>query len=284
MSESGFCDVDGGQLYYEVEGSGPPVTLIHAGIANLRQWDPQVPAFARTHRVIRYDTRNFGRTTSDNVTFSNRADLATLLDHLGVASTAIVGNSRGGTIAVDFALENPERVTALVPVGAGISGLQSTPSPAEQEMWEEYDRRYEARDWSWIVETETSFWVDGPGQGPDRVAPEVRRQVHDWIAQGYLDHEGEELVSEPLKPPAFGRLGEIRVPTLVIMGDLDERATLDACRRLATDIPDARLEVFESVAHLVNLEQPDRFTRLVTDFLAEVEGSPATALTGEAVR
>jgi 3-oxoadipate enol-lactonase len=277
MTDSGFCAVNGGRIYYEVDGSGPALTLIHAGVANLRQWDEQVPVLASDYRVIRYDTRNFGHTTSDNVTFSNREDLAALLDHLGVQQTAVLGTSRGGAIAVDFTIEHPDRVTALIAVAAGVGGYETPVPPDEEALWEEYERRYEAKDWDWIVDTETAFWVDGPRQPRDRVPSAIRQRVHDWIAEAYRDHAAEELTAVPLEPPAAGRLGEIAVPTLVMVGDLDEGATIEACRKLATDIPNARLEVFEGVAHMVNLEQPERFNQLLRDFLAEALVPPVAA-------
>jgi pimeloyl-ACP methyl ester carboxylesterase len=283
MHETGFCEFNGGRIYYEVEGKGPALTLIHAGVANLRQWDEQVPAFAERYRVIRYDTRNFGHTTTENVSFSNRADLAALLDHLEVEKTAVLGLSRGGQIAVDFTLEFPVRVNALIAVAAGVSGFEVGPPPDEQALWDEYERRYEAKDWAWITETETDFWVDGPRQPRGRVPAAIRDRVHGWIAEGYRDHSDEDLMVEPLDPPAAGRLGEIQVPTLVMVGDLDENSTIESCRKLARDIPDARLEVFEGVAHMVNLEQPERFTRLVLDFLTDAGiGAPASVPAGVA--
>jgi len=278
MTESGFVEFNHGRIYYEVDGEGPALTLVHAGVANLRQWDEQVPAFAERFRLIRYDCRTFGRTTSENVEISNRGDLAAVLDHVGVQQTAVIGVSRGGSIAVDFTLENPDRVNALIPVAAGLSGFHTPPTPDEQALWDEYDRRYEAGDWDWIVDTETAFWVDGPRQPPDRVPAAIRDRVHDWIAQGYRDHAQEDPTSQPLEPPAVNRLREIRVPTLVMVGDLDEGGTIEACRKLATDIPGARFELFERVAHMVNLEQPERFTRLVLDFLTDAGvNAPATA-------
>jgi 3-oxoadipate enol-lactonase len=277
MTDSGFCAVNGGRIYYEVDGSGPALTLIHAGVANLRQWDEQVPVLASDYRVIRYDTRNFGHTTSDNVTFSNREDLAALLDHLGVQQTAVLGTSRGGAIAVDFTIEHPDRVTALIAVAAGVGGYETPVPPDEEALWEEYERRYEAKDWDWIVDTETAFWVDGPRQPRDRVPSAIRQRVHDWIAEAYRDHAAEELTAVPLEPPAAGRLGEIAVPALVMVGDLDEGATIEPGRKLATDIPNARLEVFEGVAHMVNLEQPERFNQLLRDFLAEALVPPVAA-------
>ncbi len=269
MTESGFVEFNHGRIYYEVDGDGPALTLIHAGVANLRQWDEQLPALADRFQVIRYDTRTFGRTTSENVEISNRADLAAVLDHLGVRQTAVLGLSRGGSIAVDFTLDYPDRVTALIAVAAGLGGFQSPPTPDELTLWDEYDRRYEAGDWDWIVDTETAFWVDGPRQPADRVPAAIRDRVHEWIADGYRDHAKEEPTSQPLEPPAVNRLAEIKVPTLVMVGDLDEGGTIEACRKLATDIPGARFELFEGVAHMVNLEQPERFTRLLLDFLTD---------------
>src|SRR5438105_9691542 len=156
MTESGFIDFNHGRIYYEVDGEGPALSLIHAGVANLRQWDEQVPAFAERFRVIRYDCRTFGQTTSDNVPVSNRADLAAVLDHLGVTQTAVLGLSRGGSIAVDFTLDYRDRVTALIAVSAGLGGLQSPPTPDEQALWDEYDRRDDPGDCYWIVDTKTA--------------------------------------------------------------------------------------------------------------------------------
>jgi 3-oxoadipate enol-lactonase len=85
VGESGFLDVDGGRIYYEVEGDGHPVLLVHGDLGNLRMWDDQVPVFAERYRVIRYDRRGYGRTESDDVEFSNRADAAAVLDHAGAS-------------------------------------------------------------------------------------------------------------------------------------------------------------------------------------------------------
>ncbi len=74
-SDSGFVEVPGGRLYYEVDGDGPSVTLIHAGVAHVRMWDAQVAAWRDRYRVIRYDTRGFGKTKTEDVPYSNRADL-----------------------------------------------------------------------------------------------------------------------------------------------------------------------------------------------------------------
>src|SRR5919108_6367792 len=123
--ESGFLETNGARIYYEIDGAGEPLVLIHAGVANLCMWDEQVTAFRDEYRVVRYDTRGFGRTETDAVEFSNRADLAALLDHLGETAAHVVGMSRAGSIALDFAIEYPDRVRSLTVAAGGVSGPES---------------------------------------------------------------------------------------------------------------------------------------------------------------
>jgi len=94
-------DVNGASLYYETDGASehPALLLIHAGIANLRMWDPQIAALAASHYVVRFDTRGYGQSETQNVDFSNRADALAVLDHVGVHKATIIGCSRGGSIA-----------------------------------------------------------------------------------------------------------------------------------------------------------------------------------------
>jgi len=263
---TGTVESNGARVYYEVEGSGEPVVLIHAGVANLRMWDDQAAALRDTYRVIRYDTRGYGRTETDAVEFSNRADVAALLDHLGVESAHVVGLSRGGMIALDFALEFPDRVRSLVVAAGGIGGYES-PDDADASVFEAPDRMLEAKDWEGISEWETAYWADGPGQPAGRADPAIRAKVHDWILTNYRA-EKEEGIPQVLDPPAVGRLGDLRAPLLVILGTLDEPGTQESMRHLAESVPGARLEVFEGAAHMLNLEQPDRFDALLRDFLA----------------
>ena len=258
-----FLQTDGARIAYDVDGSGPAVILIHAGVANRSMWDDQVAALKDGYRVIRHDTRGYGETETDAVAFSNRADIAALLDHLGETSAHVVGLSRGGQIALDFAIESPDRARSLTVVAGGIGGYES-PAEVPAETWEPVEAMWKAGEWEKLSDWETAFWADGPGQSPDRV-PEVRRRVHDWVLDNYRA-EKEEGQPQPLDPPAAGRLGELRAPLLVMLGTLDDPGTVEAMRHLAAVVPGARLEEFES-AHMVNLEHPDRFNLLLREFL-----------------
>jgi 3-oxoadipate enol-lactonase len=258
-----YLETNGARIAYDVEGAGEPVLLIHAGVANRSMWDDQVAALKDAYRVVRHDTRGFGDTETEAAPFSNRADIAALLDKLGEEAVHLVGLSRGGVIALDFALEFPAHVRSLTVVAGGVSGYES-PAELPPETWEAPEKMWKEKDWEGIAEWETAFWADGQGQPPDRV-PEVRRRVHDWVLTNYRA-EKEEGEPQPLDPPAVGRLGELRAPLLVMLGTLDEAATVDAMCHLARTVPGARLEEFVS-AHMVNLEHPERFTHVLRKFL-----------------
>jgi pimeloyl-ACP methyl ester carboxylesterase len=262
--DSGFLETDGARIYHEIDGSGEPVLMVHAGVANLRMWDEQVEALKDAYRVIRHDTRGFGRTETEAVEFSNRADIAAVLDHAGERSAHLVGLSRGAQIALDFSLEYPDRVRSLVFSGGGVGGYDA--GDEAPPGWDEVEAREAARDWEYVAGWETAYWLDGPGQPVDRVDPAIRAKVHGWILDTYRA-EKEEGTPQPLDPPANDRLGDLRAPLLVIVGDLDDPGTQAACRHLASVVPGARLEVFEGAAHMVNLEQPDRFNRVLRQFL-----------------
>jgi pimeloyl-ACP methyl ester carboxylesterase len=260
-----FLETNGARIAYDVDGSGPAVLLIHAGVANRTMWEDQVAALKDAYRVIRHDTRGYGETETGAVEFSNRADIAALLDHLGEPAAHVVGLSRGGQIALDFAIESPDHVRSLTVVAGGIGGYES-PDEVAAETWEPVEAMWKQKEWDKLTDWETAFWADGPGQSPDRI-PEVRRRVHAWVLENYRA-EKEEGQPQPLDPPAVGRLGDLRAPLLVMLGTLDDPGTVESMRHLAASVPGARLEEFES-AHMVNLEHPDRFNRVLREFLDE---------------
>ena len=144
---SGFVEVTGGRLWAECAGAGPGVVLVHAGIGDSRMWDPQWDALAAHGRVVRYDCRGFGRSETSDVAFSNRADLLAVMDASGLSRATLVGASRGGAVAIDTALEFPDRVTALVSVGGGIGGLPAQFTEHERTMYERSETLWQDKAW-----------------------------------------------------------------------------------------------------------------------------------------
>jgi 3-oxoadipate enol-lactonase len=274
-SRSGHLDLEGARLYYEVEGSGDPLVLVHAGIADLRMWDEQVPAFAEHYRVIRYDERFAGRSRTDEVSFSRRKDLADLVDHLGGERIYLLGCSRGGQLAIDFALEYPDRIDALIPVAPGISGYVTEVPESQKPIWDEGERLERDEDWEALVDLEVRVWVDGIGQPSDRVDQTIRERVREMNLPNYVDHpENLAGLSKQLEPPAVDRLHEIRVPTLAIVGNLDASGVRSAVDKVANEVPGAHRAVIPGTAHMLNMERPEEFNRLVLDFLKGIRPPP----------
>ena len=266
-----FLDVEGARIYYEADGqpSSPPLLLIHAGIANLRMWDPQVPALAADHFVIRFDTRGFGQTETENVAFSNRSDALAVLDHLGVEQATLIGCSRGGSIALDIAVETPSRVRGVVTIGSGPSGFPDIElTEREDELFDELDDLLEAKDWINLARREAALW----DFGPDRLAEDLDQE---FVATAYELHEAnarhflESPTSIPLDPPAYDRVVDIEVPCLIMVGDHDVSETLAQYEYLVTTIPNADGCRFPDAAHIPNVEQPAEFERVLLDWLGK---------------
>jgi pimeloyl-ACP methyl ester carboxylesterase len=261
---SGFADLNGAQFYYEVAGAGHPLILLHEGIADSRMWDDQFHVFAKKYTVVRYDARGYGQTKMVAGPFSRHGDLLGLMDYLGIERAYLLGCSMGGATIIDFALEHPERVAALIPGCSGLGGYQFTGE--EPPQWTELEAAYKAKDFERAAELEVQIWVDGPHRTPDQVDARIRDRVRDMntIALATPDDLG---IEQKLDPPAIGRLSEIRAPTLVIYGDLDDPNIPAIADLLAKGIPGAKKVVIPGTAHVPNMERPDEFNSLVLNFL-----------------
>jgi 3-oxoadipate enol-lactonase len=274
--ESGFVDVEGGRLYYEADGNGFPLVFIHAGIADHTMWDDQFDYFKSNYRVVRYDTRGFGKTTTtqEGISYSNRQDVLDLMQHLGIERAAVVGVSRGGVIATDFTLEFPNKVAALILAGTGLGGFDpytdgKTPPPEELAMFEEMEKLEAAKDYEKLIPLELKVWVDGFNRPEgEKPALAVYEKVRAMLQSNYAKQEPETEV-RTLTPPAVGRLHEIKVPTLVIHGGRDEQYCQLASEALEHGITGARRVFIPDVAHMINLEKPNEFNRLVHEFLKD---------------
>ncbi len=265
-----FISVPGGELRVVDEGAGPPIVLLHAGIAALESWDAVVPRLvAAGYRVVRYDARGWGRSTTDDVEFSERADLVAVLDAAGIGRAALVGNSRGGMLAFDTAIESPDRVVAVVGVAAGLGGFDGDATPEEVALFEEMERleSLDPPDPDAVAEIDIRVWVDGPGQPPTRVPAWIREAVRSWDAPLYAaGHVMGRRVR--LDPPAAARLDDLRAPVLAIAGALDPSEVAQTARHLEAHAPQARALVWPDVAHMIGMEAPERLADAIVGFLA----------------
>jgi 3-oxoadipate enol-lactonase len=267
-TERGFAEINGSRLFYEIAGSGDPLVLVHAGIADHRMWDDQVAAFAQHYRVIRYDMRGFGQSAPVDADFAHHHDLYQLLGTLGVDRAHLIGCSKGGRTAMDLALEHPDMVRSLVTVCSSPGGMQAEGDPPP--IMGELIAADEAGDLDRLNELEVRLWVDGSHRTPDKVNSAIRERVRE-MNRIALHNEGVSTGTEQsLEPPAIDRLEAITMPVLVVTGDLDVPPTQQAARIMGERIPNARTAVIENTAHLPNMERPDEFNRIVLEFLAEL--------------
>lgn len=263
--DSATLSANGTHLYYEAAGSGSVVVLMHSGNLDRRMWDPQFLALAREHRVIRYDARGYGRSGSANSPYRGDDDLYALLLALHVPRASLVGLSQGGRIAIDFALAHPTMVDRLVLAAPGLSG------------W-----AYAYRDTNWLAEARRArdrgdsagialAWLNQDFMRPAMEKPQVAATLRGIAADngrfwmdvvrygGEADQQGERA--------ALHRTHLIAAPTLLIIGSRDSRDLRSLADMLAASIPHVRRVTFEGTGHLLNLEQPERFTQLVLEFL-----------------
>ena len=258
---SGFAEVNGTRLHYEVRGKGPAVILIHGGLVDGRLWDAQMRPLSKRFRVVRYDLRGFGRSAAAPEPFSHLEDLRGLLDHLKIEKATLVGLSLGGIIAADFALEHPERVERLVLVGAGLRGDKQPPPADAAKAWEAVSRGPEA--FAEASMTRGLYAAVRPGTAAHAL---LRRMLLEnfkaisTLRPGFFQY--------PERPTAE-RLADIKAPTLVVIGGEDAPNLKNIADTLASGIPGARKVTIPGSSHHPPVETPREFNRVLLDFLAQ---------------
>ena len=253
--------VDGGDVWADDSGgddSGgdrPPLVLLHPGVGDSRIWEPVLPALTASYRVIRYDAPGFGRSPAPRAKFSLLAALITVLDRYRLDRVAIVGCSQGGGSALGLALRQPARVSALVLLCPGVPGFPWPEEPDELDA--EYERALEAGDVDALAGLLQRIWA-AAGPTP-AVMEQLRSAARAAISSGDLEQQD---------PPVFDRLGEISVPTSLLVGDADYPPLLEANRQAAARIPGCELTVVPGMDHLPPLREPDLVLRTITSTLS----------------
>ena len=256
--------INGARIHYEREGDGLPVVFLHAGVADSRMWEPQVVDFAKHFDVIRPDQRGYGDSELPPQPWSPVGDLLAIVDQLQLKPPHVVGCSMGGAVAIDFALEHPERISKLVLVGSAIGGFTFRPEHAH--VFAEAAAARKAGDLQALNEAMMHLFLDGPERPRGHVAEPLRKLFLDMNGIA-VRADFEKAPAEDPDPLAVRRLHEIHAPTLVVVGDKDVPTVLEAADLLMNSIPNVRKAVIEDAAHLPNLEHPQEFNRIVLVFL-----------------
>ena len=267
MVRSGYVDVGGGRLFYEELGRGSAIVLLHDGLLHRETWDAQFPVLAESHRVVRYDRRGYGRSTPAEAPFSHIRDLDSVFTALGIERAVIVGCSSGGELAIDYTLAHPERVSGLVLVGPIVSGMGYT------EHFSTRGGRFHPTEKTTLDEVIEYFSnVDPYAIAPGNLEAKARANELLRANPQNLNWAAYQLI-EPAARPALPNLGEIAVPTLIVVGEFDIPDVHAHCGAIEAGIRGAKRVVMSGAGHLVHMEQPEAFDALVTRFLADLAGS-----------
>lgn len=255
------------------EPVGPPtgvtIVALHPGVGDRRIWLWSAPVWAEAgHRVVAYDRRGFGTTIAPAEDHDDLVDLMTVLDATVTGPVVLVGNSRGGGLALDLAVAQPDRVAGLVLIGASPSGYPPerwTESAAEQEQDGLIAAAEAAGDLDLVNRLEVRYWLDGTEAPDGRVGGSARELM--------LDMNGRALRAAPIgdraeRAPVWPELGRILAPTLVVVGELDLPGCRQQAAELAERLPHARLATVAESAHCPSLDQPAALAALVLEYLA----------------
>ena len=238
-------------------GAGTPrYVLLHAGVADSRSWEAVAPALDGP--AVAYDRRGFGATPPGGDGFRHLDDLLAVLDAVASEPVWLVGNSMGGALAIDAALEAPERFAGLVLIGPGVSsevaGFEMPPTTSAEQRWEAAWEAAGEDDVEERLRLDAWLWLDGPehegrvGGAARELAIDMDRRV---FAHGAPDEAGFNGVD------GGGRLGELAMPVTVAWGEYENSEQAAICEVLVERIPDARRVVLPGTAHLPGVDAPD---------------------------
>lgn len=269
-----YADINGGHIYYQVEGTGQAIVLIHGWPMSARMWDAQAKELKNFYQVVRYDRRGFGRSPGavgvEQSAEHDAQDLEALLQYLKISHAYIVGHSQGGSVAQRFTLDHPDQVDALILHGAAIDGFvlpETGPFSGPGSVRELMQK-------SGMAEFRRQ-WLAHPINHVPADRPEVAAFIADIVGKYAGDDVLKMVPSHEVRVPAIQRLNEIKTPTLVLVGGEDLSFFQISADALVFEIPGAQKVVVPGGAHLVNIIEPERYDAEILRFLRAVERSRA---------
>ena len=257
---------NGTELAYRVDGEpgAPWLVIANSLAADHRMWSPQMDGFTTGHRVLRFDARGHGESPATEGPYSMEllvADVAGLMDALGIAQADYLGLSLGGMVGLGLALTHPQKIRRMICCAA-----RADAPPEFASVWAERIQLVQEQGLGAVADETLQRWFTPPFiANADNAATTdlVREMILTTPVAGYCG------CAAALPGLGYGpRLSEINVPVLYVAGSSDVGAPAEVMQEMAAATPEADLAVIEPAAHLVNLEQPGHFNRIVTSFLA----------------
>lgn len=250
--QAGFAEVNGTRLHYEVRGRGPALLFLHGFTLDRRMWKPQIEALADRFCVVAYDARGFGRSGAPgSAPYRHCDDAAALCAHLGLDRVVAVGHSVGGHQMLELAIERPDLVAGWAAIC--LAGLAGVPFPDEITTLFAAVRRAGV---AGRLDEARERWRQSAWFTADRETPAVACALDEMIDDYSGWHWQHDNPAKSLAPPAAERLGELRIPALVVTGDRDLPYTDVVASRLVEGIRGATALRLPHAGHMANLEEP----------------------------
>ncbi len=259
MTRAGRLPVPGADLYYEVDGEGPAVVLVHGFSLDGRMWDDQAAALRDVATVVRCDLRAFGRSSepAPGISYTHTGDLLALLNHVGIDTALFVGLSLGGRVVLETALIAPRRVSGLVLLDSVLNGVEW--DAASEQGMEDAARAATSEG----VPAAKAIWLRHPLFAPACRDAQLARRLAALVEPYSGFHWTHEDPQARSGPDPLAMLEQINVPTTVVIGELDVPCFLTMAGILATRIPGAQRIDIPNSGHMVNLEAPDAVNALL---------------------
>ncbi len=262
MLECGFANVNNSQLYYETIGADDPIVLVHGFSLDTRAWDEQFAVFSQRYKVIRYDMRGFGRSALPTAeSYSHAQDLKALVDYLGISHFTLVGHSRGGRLAIEFALKYQECLAKLIIADTVPDGF----IPEKDLPLNSNDIMIAARTKG--MQAARAAWFDNPLFHSVKSNPQLRNCI--W--QIIQDYSGWHWVNNDPgligAPNAAQRLPEIDTQTLIILGEHDLDIFHKASDLMKSSMQNSTRVMIQGAGHMSPMEDPAVFNYSVQKFL-----------------
>ncbi|MEX0796446.1 MAG: alpha/beta hydrolase [Acidimicrobiia bacterium] len=255
------------RIFFREAGEGTPVVFIHAGVADSRMWLPQLEAVPDGYRYVAHDERGFGGTDVGDTSFSSHRDVLTVMDSVDIDRAVLVGCSMGGGVALDVAIVAPERVSALVLVGAASPGL--VVDPYEPPEWPEAVKAFKAGDMERVAHLDAAMWLAGYGRELEAVAPGLVEIFLEMDLTALRNEAKRDELRTP-GPDRVAGIAKIEQSALIVVGEYDLPDIREAADHLASRLSDGPAVVVEDAAHLVGFEQRDAFDAALVDFLKTI--------------
>jgi len=254
------AEINGTRMYYEIAGEGDCLCLIHGNTMDTRVWDAQFDFFSKHFRVLRYDLRGCGKSEEPREKYAFDKDLKALLDYLEIEKVAVCGISVGGGIAMQFTLNYPENVYVLIPVAPFVTGY---PWPGNAPLLMKLGAHVRSGE----ADAAREVWNAMPWFDHVKMLPDVYAKLSQIVSEnsGWFFERGH--VVDWGDRPMTARLGEISVPTLILVGEHDSADNHEVVRILAESIENCQRLIVPDSGHMTMMENPDFFNEHVLAFL-----------------